>query len=187
MKAGAAGDGPPARSETPIMPTTVELIDQLIVEHRMFHERAANLEQVANDAHLLDGIDEAKETFTATSPGARGNLDKLESLIDDIAPWLDRHFGREETILLKAVKEKGSQEMVNAFNALLLEHTDLRTRVKQTKEQIETLKSGALARHRWEAGANDIRDHLSHTRTLLEAHAERENVLFAEMKKLFEA
>jgi len=167
------------------MPSTVELIDQLITEHKLFSERTADMAEVANDAHLLDGLDEAKDTFTATRPGQSGGLAKLEGLLDDISPWLNQHFDREETILLKAVKERGTGEMVNRFNALLLEHTDLRTRVAQTKEQIEALKSGALARHRWEAGANDIRDHLAHTRTLLEAHASMENTLFAEMRKLF--
>ena len=168
------------------MPSTIELIEQLIVEHRIFNERATNLEQVANDAHLLDGLDEAKDAFTATRPGAGGGLGKLESLLDDISPWLNRHFDREETILLKAVKERGTQEMVNAFNALLLEHTELRNRVGQSREQITMLKSGTLARHRWEASANDIRDHLTHTRTLLESHSTMENGLFAEMKKLFQ-
>ncbi len=167
------------------MPSTVELIDQLITEHKLFSERTADMAEVANDAHLLDGLDEAKDTFTATRPGQSGGLARLEGLLDDISPWLNQHFDREETILLKAVKERGTGEMVNRFNALLLEHTDLRTRVAQTKEQIEALKSGALARHRWEAGANDIRDHLAHTRTLLEAHASMENTLFAEMRKLF--
>ena len=168
------------------MPSTIELIDQLIEEHRMFSERTANMAEVANDAHLLDGIDEAKDTFTATRPGKSGGLASLENLLDDITPWLNRHFDREETILLKAVKERGTEEMVNRFNALLLEHTDLRNRVSQTKEQIGSLKTGTLARHRWEAAANDIRDHLAHTRTLLEAHANMENTLFAEMRKLFE-
>lgn len=168
------------------MPSTIELIDQLITEHKMFSEQTADMTQVANDAHLLDGIDEARGTFTATHPGQSGGLARLETLLDNIAPWLNRHFDREETILLKAVKERGSEEMVNRFNALLLEHTDLRARVGQTKDQIEALKSGTLARHRWEAGANDIRDHLTHTRTLLEAHADMENELFAEMRKLFE-
>ena len=119
-------------------------------------------------------------------PGKSGGLASLENLLDDITPWLNRHFDREETILLKAVKERGTEEMVNRFNALLLEHTDLRNRVSQTKEQIGSLKTGTLARHRWEAAANDIRDHLAHTRTLLEAHANMENTLFAEMRKLFE-
>ena len=168
------------------MTTTIELIDQLIVEHRMFSERAGNLQEAANDAHLLDGLDEAKDTFTATKPGQSGGLSKLDSLLEDITPWLNRHFDREETILMKAVKERGTQDMVNRFNALLLEHTDLRARVTQAGEQVESLKTGTLARHRWEAAANDIRDHLAHTRTLLEAHANMENTLFAEMKRLFE-
>ena len=168
------------------MTTTIELIDQLIVEHRMFSERAGNLQEAANDAHLLDGLDEAKDTFTATKPGQSGGLGKLHSLLEDITPWLNRHFDREETILMKAVKERGTQDMVNRFNALLLEHTDLRARVTQAGEQVESLKTGTLARHRWEAAANDIRDHLAHTRTLLEAHAEMENTLFAEMRTLFE-
>ena len=168
------------------MTTTIELIDQLIAEHKIFAERTENMERVANDAHLLDGLDEAKGAFTATTPGKSGNLAKLESLLQDISPWLNRHFDREETILLKAVKERGTQDIVNRFNALLLEHTDLRARIKQSEDQIASLKSGAMARHRWEASANDIRDHLAHTRELLEAHAGMENILFAEMRKLFE-
>jgi hypothetical protein len=168
------------------MPSTTELIDQLIAEHKIFSQRTEDMELVASDAHLLDGLDEARDTFTARRPGQAGGLARLESLLEDISPWLNRHFDREETILLKAVKERASRDVVNRLNALLLEHTDLRSRVGQSKEQIESLKSGALARHRWEAGANDIREHLAHTRQLLEAHAGMENVLFADMRRLFE-
>ena len=165
------------------MTDTVSLINQLISEHKVINERTGSIEKLANDASLLSDLKDAKESFVPGRLDQQHGLGKLESLIGDIAPWLDRHFEREETILLKAVEELGDREMVTALNSLLLEHTDLRGRIAQSKEHIAELKSGALARHRWDASANDLRAHLTHTRQLLEAHAAMENDLFRDLRR----
>ena len=69
------------------------------------------------------------------------------------------------------------------LNSLLLEHEDLRNRLVHAKEHVTELISGGLARHQWEASANDMRAHLSHTRKLLEAHAAIEHELFVSMRE----
>ena len=81
------------------------------------------------------------------------------------------------------MEEHGEQKLVIALNSLLLEHTDLRSRMTQAKQDVAELATGGLARHRWEASANDMRTHLTHTRKLLEAHASMENELFADLRR----
>ncbi|MCJ7605028.1 MAG: hypothetical protein MUO19_03220 [Dehalococcoidales bacterium] len=165
------------------MTDKISLIDQLIAEHKIIHQRTEDLENTANDANLLTDLKEAKETFVPGRLDQHKGLQKLESMLEDIAPWLDKHFKREETILLGAVEELGDRELISSLNSLLLEHADLRNRVAQSREHVTELKTGALARHRWDASANDMRGHLTHTRKLLEIHASMENDLFTELRR----
>ena len=165
------------------MTTAVELIDQLIAEHKLIDERTENLEHTASDASLLKDLQDARETFIPGRLDQSKNLDKLRSMLDSISPWLNKHFEREETALLGMVEELGDRELITALNSLLLEHTDLRNRIFQLEDHITELKSGSLARHRWDASANDMRAHLTHTRKLLGAHAAMENDLFVELRR----
>ena len=105
-------------------------------------------------------------------------LKKVEELVNQIDQGLQAHFDREETALLVAFEEQGDKELASAFRSLLLEHNDLRNRLTHTKNHLAQLASGELSRHHWEATAHDIRAHISHTRRLLEAHAEVEQELF---------
>jgi hypothetical protein len=165
------------------MVETLKLIDQLIAEHKVISERTDSIEKFANDASLLSDLSEARETFVPGRFDQKKSLEKLQEMLGEIDSWLDRHFNREETILLKAVEEHGEQKLVMALNSLLLEHTDLRNRMTQSKQDVAELVTGGLARHRWEASANDMRTHLTHTRKLLEAHAAMENELFADLRR----
>jgi hypothetical protein len=84
------------------------------------------------------------------------------------------------------VEQHGDRKFVTALNSLLLEHTDLRNRMTSSIEDVAQLSGGGLARHRWEASANDMRAHLSHTRKLLEAHASMENDLFKDLRQILQ-
>jgi iron-sulfur cluster repair protein YtfE (RIC family) len=165
------------------MEETVALIDTLIEEHKVILKDAQSLEQVANDASLLADLAEAKESFVPGRFDQNQSLQKLQESLEAIAHRLEAHFNREETILLAAFEKHGDRKLVTTLNSLLLEHEDLRNRLAHAKEHVAELVSGGLARHQWEASAHDTRAHLSHTRKLLEAHANIENELFVDMRQ----
>lgn len=165
------------------MEEIVTLIDNLIDEHKAIVKDAQSLEQVANDASLLEDLAEARGTFVPGRFDQKQNLHKLQELLETIAQGLQAHFNREETGLLAAFEKHGDRKLVTTLNSLLLEHEDLRNRLAHSKEHVAELVSGGLARHLWEASANDMRAHLSHTRKLLEAHAAIENELFVELRQ----
>ncbi len=93
------------------------------------------------------------------------------------------HFDREETAVLAAFKEQGDSELASAFYSLLLEHKDLRNRLDHTKNHVSQLTGGELSRHTWEATAHDMRAHITHTRKLLETHAEVEQELLRSLHR----
>jgi len=165
------------------MDETLVLINELINEHKIIRKKTQSLEQVANDAILLEKLEEAKETFVPGRFDQKQSLQKLQELLNSIAIWLDEHFNREETALLIAVEKHGERKLVTALNSLLLEHADLRNRLVHAREHVAELLSGGLASHQWAASASDMRVHLRHTRKLLEAHAATENELFVELRR----
>jgi len=165
------------------MADTLKLIEQLIEEHKVINERTESIERTANDANLLLDLKEAKDTFVPGRFDQSQTLQKLQEMLEAIDTWLDKHFNREETVLLSAVEQDGDRKFVTALNSLLLEHTDLRNRITSSKQDVAQLSGGGLARHLWDASANDMRVHISHTRKLLEAHAAMENDLFKDLQK----
>jgi hypothetical protein len=156
------------------MKRTLALIEQVLEEHKTIFER---LDQVANDAEALHNIEEAKEAFMPGRFDQKRGLEKLKDVVNLVDEGLQAHFNREETAMLAAFEEQEDQELSSAFHSLILEHEDLRNRLASTKDHIYKLTNGDLSRHHWDASAYDMRAHLSHTRKLLEAHAEVEQEL----------
>jgi iron-sulfur cluster repair protein YtfE (RIC family) len=109
-------------------------------------------------------------------------LQKLQESLEAIDRGLRAHFDREETGLMDVFEKHGNKELASALRSLLLEHEDLRNRLAHSKKHIAELVSGGLSRHLWEASAHDMRAHISHTRKLLEAHAEIEQELFHKLR-----
>jgi len=165
------------------MKEVVAFIDQIISEHKVIKERMQSLELVANDASTLVDLKEAKEAFVPGRFDQKQSLQKLQELLETIDRGLQEHFDREETWLLAAFEKRGDRKLVTTLNSLLLEHKDLRNRLARSKDQVAELVSGGLARHQWEASANDMRTYLSHTRKLLEAHAATEKELLTELRQ----
>ena len=164
----------------------IVLIDEIIKEHVMILQRVQTLEQVANDAEALVGLEKAKDAFIPGRLEHKQSLQKFEDLLGKVFEGLQAHFNREETRLLTAFEKQGGQELVTAFRALLLEHEDLRQRFNQSREDVAKLMHGKMSRHVWEASAHDMRAHITHTRKLLEAHARIEQELLHSLRKQLE-
>ncbi len=165
------------------MKKALALIEQVIEEHKAILQRLRTLEQVANDAEALSSFEQARESFMPGRFEPKKELDRLSELVNLIDEGLQAHFDREETALLSAFEEQGDRELAAAFHSLLLEHTDLRDRLAHTKRHVAQLTDGGLSHHHWEATAHDMRAHISHTHTLLEAHAEVEQELLVSLRR----
>ena len=165
------------------MKAAITLIEQVIEEHKTVFQRLKTLEQVADDAEALKGFEEAQELFMPGWFDQKKKLERLEEIVNMVDEGLQAHFDREETALLAAFKEQGDRELADSFQSLLLEHKDLRNRLAHTKNHVSQLTGGKLSRHHWQATAHDMRAHISHTRKLLEAHAELEQELFFSLRQ----
>ena len=164
------------------MEEALALIEKIIEEHKSIMQGVQSLEQVASDAEAMVGLDKGKETFMPGRFGQEQGLQKLQKTLEAIDQGLRAHFSREETALLTVFEKHGNKELASALRSLLLEHEDLRNRLAHSKKHVAELVSGGLSRHLWEASAHDMRAHISHTRKLLEAHAEIEEELFHKLR-----
>ncbi len=165
------------------MKAALVLIEQVIKEHKTLLRRLQNLERITNDAQAIRGFGQVQDNFMPGRLDQKKELNKLEKMADLIDRGLQAHFNREETSVLAAFEEQGDREISSAFSSLLLEHNDLRNRLAHTRNHVAQLTGGQLSRHHWEATAYDMRAHISHTRKLLEAHAEVEQELLLSLRR----
>lgn len=159
------------------MKEAIAVIEQIIKEHEVISQRFQAAERVANDAEALAGFDKAKEAFMPGRLAQQPGLQELQASLAKIEQGLNRHFHLEETSLPGVVGKYGDEENKSDLRSLLLEHKDLRNRLAHSKKHVAELVEGNLSRHLWEASAHDMRAYFSHTRKLLEAHAEIEREL----------
>jgi len=164
------------------MEETLALIEKIVEEHKSIMQGVRSLEQAASDAEAIVGLEKAKETFMPGRLEQEQGLKKLQTSLEAIDQGLRAHFNREETGLMNVFEKHGNRELASALRSLLLEHEDLRNRLAHAKKHVAELVSGGLSRHLWEASAHDMRAHISHTRKLLEAHAEIEQELFHKLR-----
>lgn len=167
------------------MEEIIALIDKIIAEHRTIFQRLQTLEQAANDAEAIVGLDKAKEAFVPGRFEQKQGLEKLQKLLETIDQGLRAHFDREEGALLSAVKKHADKRLASALHSLLLEHEDLRDRLTRSREYADELTSGGLSRHLWEASAHDMRAYINYTRKLFKAHAEMEQELLRTLRSEF--
>jgi hypothetical protein len=163
------------------------LIQRIIEEHRQFIGGFQNLEQLANDSIVMRGLDLSKEAFMPGRLDQKEGLKKLGELLLSISKGLRAHFNREETALPGVVTQHGNKEMASDLRSILLEHEDLRNRITQAEKHVAELTGGGLTRYVWEATAHDMRAHMTHTRKLLEAHANVERTLLRGLEKALKA
>jgi len=164
------------------MNETLQLIDQLIADHKVIKEKTRSVEKAANDASLLSDLKKARDTFVPGQPNQSQSLQKLDEMLKAIDTWLENHFTREEPILLPAVKKLNDQKLVDALESRLFEHTDLRDRMLHSRKRVSELLNGKLAANLWETTYKDIQAHLTHTGKLLATHAANENHFFSKLR-----
>jgi len=165
------------------------LIDQLIEEHKQILQRFQTAEQVANDAVTILELDKAKEDFVPGRFGdQRQGLQDLQESLEAIEKGLQRHFDREETGLLTVFEQHRGGMLASGLRVLLLEHQEIKDRIAESKKEVAELVSGDLSREVREGRAWGVRVYLSHTRKLLQAHAQSEQELFYKLRtELMEA
>jgi len=164
------------------MEDDLAIIERVIAEHKTIRQHFQRLEKVANDAEAMVGLEEAKEAFMPGRLGQKKGLLSLGNTLNTIEGGLQRHFHFEEISLPEVVDHCGDEEDRASLRSILLEHADLRNRVARSKKHVAELTNADMARHRWEASAHDMRAYISHTRKLLEAHAEIEQELLHELR-----
>ena len=164
------------------MEEVLALIDKIIEEHKQIIGRFQSLEQVANDAQAIVGLEKAKEAFMPGRFEMRQGLQKLQELLEITDRGIKAHFDREETGLLAAFEKHGGRMLASALRALLPEHENFKDRLAHSKKHLADLTGGELSRQVWEASAYDIRAYLTHTQKLFEAHAQSEQKLFQTLR-----
>ena len=163
------------------METALELIDQLIAEHKSIAEKTKSVNE-ANDLTFISNLKKSKNHFVDGDGATTVDLKLLEKTLEEIGAQLGKHFSREETILLPAVQKNGNDKLVTALNTLLFEHSDLRDRLIHMRKRVDELKDWSLPQEIWYSRAGDLRTYISHTTKLIETHAARENHLFRELQ-----
>ncbi len=165
------------------MEDALATIERIIAEHKTIRQRFQKLEKVANDAEAMTGFEVAKEAFMPGRLNQKQGLSQLEDTLNTIEDGLQKHFHFEETSLPAVVDRHGDEELKSSLRSIFLEHVDLRGRLAHSKKHAAELIEGGMARHRWEASAHDTRAYISHTRKLMEAHAEIEQELLHDLRK----
>ena len=171
------------------MTEILSLIDQLIEEHKQILQNIQTAQKVANDTVAILELEQTKEDFV---PGRfndqKQGLQNLQDSLETIDKGLQEHFSREETGLLTAFEKYGGGILASALRVLLLEHQEIKDRIAKSKKEVAELASGDLSREVREGGAWGVRVYLSHTRKLIQAHAQSEQELFYKLRtELMEA
>ena len=165
------------------MEEALAFIDQLIEEHKQIRQRVQTVTKVANDIGALLEFDRAKGGFV---PGRFSNqkqgLQDLQDSLETIEKGLEAHFSREENRLLSVFQKHGGGILASGLRVLLLEHQELKDRVAESRKEVAELATGELSREVQEGKAWGVRVYISHTRNLIEAHAQSEEELFHKLR-----
>lgn len=164
------------------MDIALELIDQLIAEHKSIADKTKSVNE-ANDDTFIAGLKKMKNHFAEGKEAITVDIKSLERVLEEIGSQLGKHFSREETVLLPIVEKDGNEKLLTALNPLLFEHSDLRDRLVHIRKRVDELKNWSLAQDIWYSRAGDLRVYITHTTKLIETHAARENHLLKEFRQ----
>ena len=169
--------------ETLAIKEALALIKLIIEEHKIILQKVQTLEQVANDASAIKGLDQAEKGFV---PGRlndqRRVLQTWQESVEIVDQGLQDHFDREETRLSTAFDKCGDSMLASALRALLLEHGELRNRLAKARKDVAELTNGGAQREVWEGRAWGARVYITHTRKLIEAHHQSEQKLLLTLR-----
>ncbi len=167
------------------MGEAAKIIDKILAEHELIHREFAKLDVATGDIDSATRLQsqEVKEYFVPRGlSGQEEGIAKWKAQLDTIEETLHAHFKREEVSLAEAIKLEGTQDLVNALNELLQEHQDIKAHLSSLHKGAEDITSGGLRIEVWDADGWGMKHNIDSFRKKLEAHAERERVLFGSLK-----
>jgi len=166
------------------MERTLALIDAIIEEHKQIREDIEASEYIADDLGAVSELGRAAGGFEpATLDRKKHSVQGLQQSLEKVDKELKAHFEREEGALLAVFEDYGGRTFASALRALLGEHQELKERIAKSKQEAAELAAGELSREVWEGKAYGMRTYISHTRKLLEAHAQSEVELLQTLRK----
>ena len=165
------------------MKETLDLIDQIIGEHKQITREGRTIKQVSSDYEVGLKLGEAKEGFIPGRVDSQKRyLQNLQGSLGTISKELLAHFEREEKWLLAAFEKHGGQMLSESLRILLMEHREIKIRIAKSLEDLAGLAAEGLSREVWEGKAWGIRTYISHTLKLIEAHAQSEQELLSQLR-----
>jgi iron-sulfur cluster repair protein YtfE (RIC family) len=164
----------------------IELIDELITEHRQIGQNMKKYKHVIDDLCAAQELKDAKENLVPSRfADSRKTVEQLEKDLGQTVNDLEHHFNREEKALLDAFKRRGSTELASLLHELLSEHSAIRTLLEAASVEASELIADRSSRSVWEPKAWALRARIANVGRELESHASREEDLFRQAKQLF--
>lgn len=164
----------------------IELIDELITEHRQIGENMKACKWAMDDLCGTQRLEDAKESLVPSR--FEDSRKKVEQINEDLGRTvndLEHHFNREENVLLESFERHGSVELASLLHELLSEHSAIRRQLEATRVEASELITDRSSRSVWQPKAWDLRARIASVGRELESHASREEDLFQQAKQLF--
>jgi hemerythrin-like domain-containing protein len=165
------------------MADLLAIIEKIMEEHKIILADFQALENISNDAGALIILEKGKDVFKPGQLSPRDGLIKLNEMRNIVAIGIEAHFYREETALLKGLREYGQPDFVTALKTLLNEHLDIRNELNVLKSHIEELQTEKLSRMLWESRGYDLRARISQLHKTMAAHAANEQILLHKVEE----
>lgn len=162
----------------------IDLIGKINEEHKQITKDVQCAQQVCSD---LDAISELGKSSEHVVPrrlsDQHAGLKKLEESLAAVSKGLTSHFDLEEKSLLKAFEMHGDMTIATALHTLLLEHSDIRDRLKHADKALKELMTERLSREVWEGKLWGLKAYINQTAKIIEMHAENEHELMKTLEK----
>lgn len=154
------------------------VLNELILEHARTNEAVGNLGLAISDATAQELIQKTGRSLPSEQTLGKQAFQKIAHSLELFNLSLRAHFFREETLLMEAFRESGSEALVAALNELMEEHNHMRERLEETMKEVEVLSGENISKFLWQTKAEELKIHLKQTESILAIHAEREEALF---------
>ncbi len=166
------------------MQEVINLISKITADHQQITEDIKATQIVSNDLDAIAELDTTKENviprrLEEQSPG----LMKLQKSIETVESGLTAHFELEEKSLLKAFELHGDRTIATALSTLLLEHSDIKNRLEQSKKMLHELMTDRTSREVWEGKLWAMKAYIRQTGKIIEMHAQNEHELLQSLKE----
>ena len=164
----------------------IEIIDELITEHRQIGENMKAYKCTMDDLCGAQRLEDAKESLVPSRfEDSRKKVEQIDEDLGHTVNDLEHHFNREENVLLEAFERHGSAELASLLHELLSEHSAIRSQLEAARVEASELITDRSSLSVWQPRAWALRTRIATVGRELESHASREEDLFQQAKHLF--